>query len=51
MNGNPEISAFVVAVDARHARLTGDDQNMHPTLIFGRQDIELDKEPLYDESP
>lgn len=47
--GDPEHSPFVVALDAEHPRLVKGERSVPPTLIFKREDIDIDKELLYDE--
>lgn len=46
-NDKPEHSPLVVALDAEHPSLGA--SSMPPTLIFKHEDIEIEKELLYDE--
>ncbi len=47
-SSDPETSEFVVAVDAHNPKLSEGD-GMPPTLIFKREDVEIEKELIYDE--
>jgi hypothetical protein len=47
-SGDPDHSEFVVAMDAHHAKLSKTN-GLYPTLVFKRADVEIDKEPIYDE--
>jgi hypothetical protein len=46
---NPETSEFVVAVDAHNPKLSEEISGMYPALIFRREDVQIEKEPIYDE--
>jgi hypothetical protein len=48
-NGDPDRSVFVVAVDPKHSQIDSNEGGMPPALVFRREDIDIDKEPLYDE--
>ncbi len=47
--GDPDCSVFVVAIDPKHSRIDARGGGMSPVLVFKREDVEIDKEPLYDE--
>lgn len=47
--GNPDRSVFVVAVDPKHPRINGREPGIPPALVFKRDDVEIDKERLYEE--